>query len=347
VGVIGGGIFGVNAAWELATAGFAVTLFERRDDILGGTTARNFFRVHRGYHYPRDLHTAEDARNGFDSFAEVFSAAFVPPVPHYYAIAVADSLTSAEQFEQHCRRLVLRARRTGLPEFVPGSVEACFEVDEAYYDTALLRKLGWARLLSAGVQVELRSTRTAHDIARTTDVVVVAAYAALNEILHELDCAPIELQYELCEVPIVRTPDMDRLSLVVMDGPFVSVAPLGNNCHALYDVVHSVHSRSVGVAGPGFPGLPRDYVAMPALPPRTSRFAPVLASAQRFLAPLASAVHIGSHFAERVVIPRLDTTDARPTVVRWASPRVLSILSGKVSTSVDTARLVAREIASR
>jgi len=242
VGVIGGGIFGATAAWELAAAGLAVTLYEKRDDILSGTTSRNFFRVHRGYHYPRDLPTARDARDGFDSFAQVFSAAFTAPVPHHYAIAMADSLTTVEQFERHCDRVGLRARRTRLPELVPGSVAVCFEVDEAYYDTTLLRKLAWECLLSAQVRVELRSARAARDIARAHDFVVVAAYGSLNEILPDLGCEPIELQYELCEVPIVHTPDLDRLSLVVLDGPFVSVAPYGGNCHALYDLVHSVHA---------------------------------------------------------------------------------------------------------
>jgi glycine/D-amino acid oxidase-like deaminating enzyme len=227
VGVIGGGIFGTTAACELAAAGFAVTLYEKRDDILGGTTSRNFFRVHRGYHYPRDLPTARDARAGFESFAQVFSAAFTEPVPHHYAIATTGSLTSVEQFEQHCERVGLRARRTRLPELVPGSVAACYEVDEAYYDTALLRKLSWEYLLSAQVRVELKSVRPARDIARTHDFVVVAAYGSLNRILTDLDCAPIELEHELCEVAIVRTPNLDRLSLVVMDGPFVSIGPFG------------------------------------------------------------------------------------------------------------------------
>lgn len=351
VGVVGAGIFGVTAAWELAALGLAVTLYEKRANILSGTTAHNFFRVHRGYHYPRDKPTALQAHDGFASFSQVFSDAFMAPFPHHYAIAVANSLTSVDQFERHCDEVGLRARRTHLPELVPGSVAACFEVDEAYYDTILLRKVAWERLSSTRVQVELHSAHTARDISKAHDFVVVAAYGSQNEILRELGCPPIELQYELCEVPIVHIPTLRRVSLVVMDGPFVSVAPYGSNCHALYDVVHSVHARSVGYSGLGLgPGLgefPRDLLPSPALAPQLSRFAPIIASAGRFLAPLKSAIHVGSHFAERVVMPGVETTDARPTEVHWVSPRVISILSGKVTTAVDTARLVAREIASQ
>lgn len=246
VGVIGAGIFGASAAWELAESGFAVTLYEKREDIVSGTTARNFFRVHRGYHYPRDWRTAGAARDGYASFAQAFSAALTAPVPHHYAIAATGSQTTVEQFEQHCCQLGLRARRTRLLDLVRGSVEACFEVDEAYYDATRLRKLAWERLRSARVRVELKSAHAARDIGRMHDFVVVAAYGSLNEVLADLGCPPIELQYELCEVPVVHTPGLHRLSLVVLDGPFVSVAPYGPFAHILYDVVHSVHARFVG-----------------------------------------------------------------------------------------------------
>lgn len=347
VGVVGGGIFGVTAAWELAAAGFAVTLYEKRGNILSGTTSHNFFRVHRGYHYPRDEPTALAARAGFDSFAQVFSGAFTSQVPHHYAIAEADSLTNVEQFQRHCRQVGLRASRKDMPELVADSVAACFEVDEAYYEATLLRKVAWERLRSTGVQVKLASNQTGVEIARANDFIVVAAYASQNEILLHLGCPPIPLQYELCEVPVVHTPDLEQLSLVVLDGPFVSIAPFGTNCHALYDVVHSVHARSVGLTSPGFREYPRGLVKAPALPLRLSRFPETLATTRQFIAQLGSAVHIGSHFAERVVIPGLEGTDARPSMVQWASPRVISILSGKVTTSVDSARHVVREIASR
>lgn len=347
VGVVGGGIFGVTAAWELAAVGLAVTLYEKRNDILSGTTAHNFFRVHRGYHYPRDKPTAEESRDGYDSFTQVFSAALTASAPHHYAIAASKSQTTVDQFLRHCHQVGLRARRTSLPEIVPGSVAACFEVDEAYYDTTLLRKIAWERLLSARVQVELQSVRKGQELAQAHDFVVVAAYGSQNEVLRELGCSPIELQYELCEVPIVRTPGLDGLSLVVLDGPFVSAAPCGRICHALYDVVHSVHARSVGYTNPSFQEYPRDFIVAEELPSQLSRVAPILESARRFLAPMENPVHVGSHFAERVVFPGLDATDARQTMVEWASPTVISILSGKIGTSIDTARFIAREVATR
>jgi hypothetical protein len=346
VGVLGAGIFGVTAALELAYLGLQVVLYEKREDILDGTTSRNFFRVHRGYHYPRDLATAQGARDGYVSFSQVFSEAFATPVRHYYAIAASGSHTSVEEFEQHCQALDLHARRVRLPDLVPGSVAACYEVDEAYYDATSLRKLAWERLQSAEVQVAVRSTRAALEIAQAHDFLVVAAYGSLNEVLAALDCPPVELQYELCEVPVVYAPNLDQASLVVLDGPFVSVGPYGNGCHILYDVVNSVHTRSIRRVFSRYYDRALDSRGLTKPSPGLTRFDQIFSSTRRFLATAAGMVHVGSLFAERVILPGVDKTDARPTVVGWASPSVVAVLSGKVSTAVDAGRLIARSIAS-
>lgn len=342
VGVIGAGIFGVSIALELAGSGFAVSLYEKSDDILTGATARNLFRVHRGYHYPRDLDTAHSARDGYLSFAQTFGAAFATAVPHHYAIAPT-SRTTAEQFEAHCEVLGMSARPVAMPDLVPGSVSACYEVDEAYYDADLLRRIAWEKLEAARVAVALRYSGPARQIARAHDFVVVAVYGALNEVLRDLRCPPIQLQYELCEVPVVHTPAMNQLSLVVLDGPFVSIAPYGHDHHILYDVVYSVHRRYVGHSSPVAAqdlGTPMSHIAR-------TRFRSILSSAQRFLGPLANARHVGSLVSQRVIVPGVEETDARPTVVTWASPTVISVLSGKVCTSVETGRLVVAWISAR
>jgi len=344
VGIVGAGIFGICAALELTAIGVAVTLYEKRADILNGTTARNCFRLHRGYHYPRDLHTARQARDGYLSFSRVFREAIVQDAPHRYAIAATGSQTTAEGFHRHCEQLDIRARHVRLPILNPETVVACFEVDEAYYDVGLLRRLSWQRLGRAHVPVELSCTRTARSIEQAHDVVVITAYGALNQVLLELACPTMEVQFEVCEVPIVHAPGLHRSSVVVMDGPFMSIAPYGDDLHLLYDVIHSVRSRTVGHASPEGHG---HLGAWTAPLPTSTRFAPIVASAQRFVTPLADVRHVGSMFAERVVLADVDQTDARPTVVRWVTPSVISVLSGKVSTSIDAARSVAVAIAKK
>lgn len=345
-GVIGAGIFGISIALELSRLGIGVTLYESRPDILQGATARNFFRLHRGYHYPRDADTARQARDGYESFARVFADALAPPVTHHYAVAASGSLTGVDEFRRHCDELGIRARPVRPRFLVPQSVHACFEVDESYYDVQRLRRIAWERLNASGVRVRLGSADGGRTVAGAHDVVVVAAYGAVNGVLGDLGHPPIELQYEVCEVPVVRAPRLARCSLVVMDGPFVSVGPYGDREHVLYDVVHSVHRREVGRVAPARADFARELDGAPGSRPATTRFPAILDSTRRFLA-LQEVTHVGSLFSERVVLPGVHATDARPTLVQWVAPDVMSVLSGKVTTCVDAAHAVAETVGTR
>lgn len=330
-GVIGAGIYGVAAAIELATLGIPVTLYDRAGDILSKSTAGNFFRLHRGYHYPRDPETARQANKGYQAFMGMFAEALAPAVPAYYAIARHGSLTTADQFQEHCARFNLECKPVTHPSLVPGSVEACFEAVEYYYDPELLRRFAWERLEQFGVSVKLGwlEPKLAY---RAHDVTVVTAYSGMNDVLTRLGCTPFSLQYELCEVAILDAPSLDGLSLVVMDGPFCSIAPWRNGEILLYDVEHSVHDAWTGWSRPpwdgGFP----------------SNATPMLMTMDQFVWP-DTVVHKGSLWADRVVLPKMDATDGRPARTWWASERVLAVLSGKVSASVLTGREIAAQVA--
>lgn len=347
VAVIGGGVFGIAASLELALTGAKVTVYERREDLLIGASGRNLFRLHRGYHYPRDLATAKEARDGYDSFKVSFGAALAGKVPHHYAIALNGSKTTAAEFRYHCERLGLRADPVDIASLRSASIDSCFEVDEDYFDLGALRRVAWSQLAVAGVQVHLRSALHAQDIAQAHDFVVVATYDSMNEVLAELGCATKHLQYELCEVPVVSCSGLSRLSVVVMDGAFISVAPYEGDLHLLYDVEHSVHERLVLDRHPGRAELRCEIDGPPMSVPSTTKFEEILASARRFVTPLDDVRHIGSLYAERVVLPDVDDTDARPTLVEWVAPHILTIFSGKVSVAVLAGRTAAREIASR
>jgi dTDP-glucose 4,6-dehydratase len=345
VGIIGAGIFGVTAALELSNNGIAVTLYEKHADILDGTTSRNFFRLHRGYHYPRDLNTARQARDGYESFSRIFAEALVPSFPHYYAIAAEESLVTAEQFQEHCDQLGLRAYPVELSVFVPGSTKACFEVDESYYDASELKRLSWKRLITSHVQVELNCMRQMRVISQAHDIVIVTAYASLNQVLDELSCPLLELQYEVCETPIIHAPSLHRCSITVIDGPFVSIASYGTGLHVLYDVIHSVHTQTVGYDNLDSRSYACQFDGPLVSHPVYTKFDPILSSAQRFVAPLENVNHVGSLIAERIVLPHADETDARPTEIWWVAPRVIAVLSGKVCVAIDAARTITRMIA--
>ena len=71
IGIIGGGIFGVSAAVNLADK-FEVTLFEQKNDLLLGATYANHNRHHYGFHYPRSIETAEQCLNSISTFEKYY-----------------------------------------------------------------------------------------------------------------------------------------------------------------------------------------------------------------------------------------------------------------------------------
>ena len=238
------------------------------------------FRLHRGYHYPRDRATATECFNGFASFVRYYPEAVARQVPHFYAIAGQQSLTTPDQFEKHCADLGLWYRPARPPGLIPGSTAACYEVIESYYDPAALRKTCLERLDRSPVRVETGCRDSPAKIAARHDVVVVAAYASLNRVLAALGCPPVLLQHEACEVAVMHAPELRRYSLVVMDGPFVSLAPYGTDRFLLYDVDHSVQARETGT-GSGTAVAGQKV---------TSAFGKMLESARRFV-PVGDVQH--------------------------------------------------------
>ena len=55
-------------------------------------------------------------------------------------------------------------------------------------------------------------------------------------------------QFELCEKPVIELPKQYKnKSVVIMDGPFMCIDPLGDSgLHVMGNVVHAIHSTNVG-----------------------------------------------------------------------------------------------------
>lgn len=341
VAVVGGGIFGVSAAIELARAGMPVALFERAGDLLRGSSAINQYRLHRGYHYPRSPETASACHNSEADFVAEYRAAVIEGIAHHYCIARERTRTSAEAFLAFCAAQGLEHRRTR-PSFVrPQAIALSVEVRERLFDVDTLRAICWERLRSLPVDVHLGVNATP-TMLRGFQRVVVATYSRVNEFLTEHPAAQEEYQFELCEKPVVRLPaPFARHSVVIMDGPFMCIDPFGqSDLFVLGNVVHAIHASHVGLV-PAFDGpfaalLDRGVVANP---PMTA-FPSFVSSASEFFEGIEQAEHVGSMFTIRSVPAYKDATDERPTLVRRHDDRLFSIFSGKIGTCVAAARVL-------
>jgi glycine/D-amino acid oxidase-like deaminating enzyme len=325
--VVGGGVYGCTIAADLARAGHRVDLYERHLDLVRGASRATQGRLHAGYHYPRSLPTALAARADAARFAARFPRAVDRSHTHCYAVAGEGSLTGADAYLAFCGRL--GGGHAVAEEPLLRGVEVAVRVPEALVSASALRELLRAALKTARVPVHFGAAVDPGALGHS--LVVVAAYGA---------GWPEPLRWEVCETALVRLgAAYARRSFVVLDGAFVSLDPVpGSRLHLLYDVAHSVHAANVGLA-PEVPGhLAHLLDRGPVVTPHT-RVGAMLATARRFLPGLGDPAYKGSSFTVRAVLPGVEETDERPTLLR-RDGRVVHVLAGKIDGAPAAAERV-------
>lgn len=337
VAVIGGGIFGCAIAVDLARAGAVVELFEARSDILEGTTARNMARLHSGYHYPRSKETATATRDAAILFKQRFPEAVQGTADHWYLIAPGSKVNPVE-YVAFLDQVELPYRIAGeTAPFQVHTADLIVSASEAFIDIAILR-----RLLRRDLAVSNVSVHVGHQVAGNEvpgfDVTIWATYGV-----------PwlTPLKYEVCEVALMELGRYNKNSFVVIDGEFISLDPIGR-LYSLYDVVHSVHHVSVGTE----PQIPEDYTYLinrygPVKSP-LSRFHDMVTSASRFLWGLQptgqhTSIYHGSMWSLRAVLPDVEDTDERPTLIRRDGSSI-RVLSGKLCTAATIGATILNEL---
>jgi glycine/D-amino acid oxidase-like deaminating enzyme len=348
IAITGGGVFGAMSAIDLAENGHAVTIFERLDGLLQGTS-RNANRLHLGFHYPRDSQTARQCALGYERFRCDFGAAVLPGVANAYFIANEGSLVSPEDFLAFCDDHGLSYREINPARYRAGMSEATLGVltDEVMYDPSILKGLVEDRLRDAGVSI-CCSTGIDH-IERTdnggfvlvdsgngkhrADAIINCSYANLSRIGSHLGFEATNRQYEYIALPVIEFPERDIPSVTVLDGPFFGLLPLNSGGEILvYHVRHSVVARE------------DSQLVDPAwLDPQTAPFATIdredwlktmFDEASRYMPELKRARVKGFREGPRMVLADVEDTDARPSIITHPEPGYIEVFSGKVVHSM-------------
>lgn len=341
--VVGGGIFGVTIAVRLARAGAAVDLFERKSDLLMSASGINQYRLHRGYHYPRSPETVLSAKASEAGFRDEYGAAVIDNPDHYYAIARAGSRTTGDQYLRFCQQFGLEYELARAPVIREEAIEICVRVRESVIDPVRLRALSWERLRHPQIRVHLHR-HADEKLLKSYDFAVIATYAALNELVAPISGRPLTYQFELCEKPVVRLPASYRgLSTVIMDGPFMCIDPYGKTgLSVLGNVVHAIHHWNVGVA-PEIPDAIGHLLDRGTIPdPTVTKFDLFIDSARSYFREIERAEHVGSMFTIRTVLPDVDATDTRPTLIQRIASNIVAVYSGKIGTCVQAANEVVK-----
>ena len=340
IAIVGGGIFGITASIILAK-NHQVELFEKNNELLQSASGSNQYRIHRGYHYPRSPDTVKDIIESENSFKEVFSDAMLTNFEHYYCIAKENSLTSAKQFLDFCNKFQLEYTPSQLQFMNKDSIEMCVRVKESVYDPEKLKQVCWKKLKDQNVKIHLND-KVKDDLFKKFDRVVICAYSGINQLLKQYPTQQNEYQFELCEKPVVKLPEsFKNKSVVIMDGPFMCIDPLGNTgLHLLCNVVHEIHQTNIGK----YPSINKKFVDLIdkgiIKNPSQTNFPKFIESTIDFIPEITKAKHVGSMFTYRAVPPRVEETDARPTIVKEINNKIVTLFSGKITTCVEAARKV-------
>lgn len=355
VAVIGAGIFGCNVALVVANAGYDVVVFDRLPDIIMGTSNNNTNRVHQGFHYPRDIQTAIECRDNYCRFETEFREALLDNYPNIYCIAEEQSLTTKEDFLKFCDVV-------GLPYSVIDlnclnvKIDGCnlsISCLETILDSNILRNVLCSRIIN-NKQVTLSCNTEVAAIKKSShkfelsflsetqpqqsfDAVVNCSYANINTLTEQLGYKVDEAQYEYTVVPIISL-DIPLMSITIMDGPFMTLFPYGKTKkYLLYHVDYSVIKTEITKT------LNRDWLDPHKSPlvsmDKDKYFKVMLKSCCKYVPALANAKLCGYLESPRMVLPKHEKDDARPSFVTDYGEGYFTIFSGKIDRSLSIADL--------
>lgn len=338
VAVVGGGVFGCTIAARLAKEGINVDLFEKNSELFSQASSINQYRVHRGYHYPRSIETAEQSKDGSLSFIEKYPEAIMNKgTEHYYCIASEDSLVTSEQYKKFLDKVGLEYEEEDLP--ILSNIDLTVKAKETLFHPNILKDLCIRDLNKYNVNIYTNTMFLPGD-DEGYDYVINATYSGLNMLFPKEE--QIDYQFELCEKPVIQLPKIYRnKSIVIMDGPFMCIDPLGDSgYHVMGNVVHAIHHTNTGK----FPFLPEKYVGLlnkgVVHNPSITNYNKFIKSASHFFKDIVKAKHIGSMFTFRTVLPKRDHDDARPTIVSKVDDKNIVVFSGKIPTCVEASERV-------
>jgi len=341
IAVIGAGIFGSTVAINLAQHGFEVNLYEKESDILQAASGINQYRLHRGYHYPRSKETALSSKYSEDSFRKEYGGAVLDHNEHYYVLAKDKSRVSGEDFLNFCRECGLEYEKVELDHVHPHMVDVTIKSKESIIDPIKLKKTVSERITKHNIKLFLNQTFISEQVGNY-NLVVNCTYANLNSIFKNFPEAMRHYQFELCEKPVLKLPErFQNKSIVVFDGPFFCIDPYSNTgYHVMGNVVHAIHATNVGL----YPNIPKEFESLMnrgvVENPSITNIDKFIEAAIEFMPELKDAKHIGSMYTVRTVLPNVDATDERPTLVSRINEKIINVFSGKIGNCVEAAEEV-------
>lgn len=354
VGVVGAGIFGCMAAVELALHGHDVALFEKNSEILNGATPNSQNRLHLGLHYPRDLDTAKQSIEGFDSFRTVFADALNLDFPNYYALAKNHSKVSVEEFKEFSKAAGIQIREISSNESLPNgikikNVESIWECDEGVIDMTVLRDILANQINTSRVELHLNAevstleqnsdtwVLSTNSTRREFDFIVKCTYSSDTINILSEDFKPRKRMFHKTLIQVLDS-EVNNFGITIIDGDFLTILPKGLGLRLL------AYGPSVST---------RKAVEGYYLPENWSEASEMEINAfrnqiqKRIDDWIDGWDYTLTHDyleAIRTIEVGVESTDRRTSLIVESGPRMLDIWSGKIDHAVEISKKIPRII---
>ena len=250
IAVIGGGFFGSSIAIELKEkfGNYNIDLFEKKDDLLKGTSGKNQFRLHKGYHYPRSKDTYLECKISNGSFINNFKDCFLNS-NNFYSISKYKSKINFNQYLEYLNRVNLRHKIIKKHKLINEEMsQGIISVNEKIIDISKARNVLKNKISSLGINTYLNhNVNLNKKFISNYDLVILSTYDNNNYLKKKINIDTEKYYYQLVEKIIIKSPSIfKRFSCVILDGDFMSLDPYNEkmNYHICGHVKKSVIKSS-------------------------------------------------------------------------------------------------------
>lgn len=339
IAVIGGGFFGIAAAIKIKERypNSIVSIYEMRSDLLLGTSGKNQFRWHLGYHYPRSDKTINECKQSFNEFNKYYGKTKILS-QNYYAISKEGSNINFSNYLKILEKHNLKFKITNSHPLNSNVVEGVIKVNENIIN------ISKARIISSKILKDLKiNTYFNTKVDLTTrfkkqfDFIIVATYENNNFFLQKKK----KIKFQLVEKIIVKTPKfLKKKSYVIMDGKFMCIDPYENSKYSIIgNVKKTIHFEKIAY----IPNIDQKYKMLIQKYHNSkksfSKFNEVNDDYKYFFNKKENLKFHSSFYVLRCTKPYKEKTDERLTNVDIEG-KIISIFAGKWTSSFEGAKKI-------
>ena len=351
--IIGGGFFGCSLANQLKKNKNItnVLIIEKEKKLMQRASKNNQARVHAGYHYPRNLITAERSSINKHKFIKEWNNAIKTNFTSIYAISKNRSKITTKQFERLCSQInadLKPIERENFSFFNYNKIDKAYQVEEYVFDFKVIYKAIRSDLKKNNIKTMLncevkeiyknKELMQFNIVSNTSNFQVFSkfsincTYSGLNQFSGHFKCNKTKIKHELTELAMVKMPDeLKNIGITIMDGPFFSLLPYpSQSLHSLSHVKYTPHFQWIDKKNKN------PYTVLNSNK-CSSNFERMIRDASLYVPRLRDAKYISSIYEIKTILTKNEIDDGRPILFEKHSElnNFYSVLGGKMDNVYD------------